>query len=245
MTRAPQRSRGVGVEQHDRTEGEQPPEDLHRDEGPHRARGDAGEGVAERARDGDRRVREGRARGEPVGGRDVGADGVPDPVLAPGPHDAEDDEHQAEGGHDLAQQQAGAGAVVAADVHRGQVVHEVRDDHPEAAAQHLDHDEAGSDPRGDRPEQPLDQRHHRVERRRHRAQREDQRDEDGTGDEGVLQQLQALVTRREARSGHSRPDDGGGQQRAAEQLGEGAAQHQQQVGSMTRHSAPRASRLAR
>ncbi len=72
----------------------------------------------------------------------------------------------------------------------------------------------------DRPERALDQGDDRVERRRHRLQREDQRDQRAGGDDAVLQQLQADVARREPDGGDAGADDGGDEQGGAEELGE-------------------------
>ena len=55
-------------------DGQQRADDLRHDEAGHRLGRDAGEGVGERAADGDRRVGEARRRREPVRGGDVAAD---------------------------------------------------------------------------------------------------------------------------------------------------------------------------
>jgi len=148
---------------------------------------------------------------------------------------------------------------VVADVDRWQVEHQVREHHAEAAARDLAGDEQGSGGGRDSPEGTLDQGDDRVERGRDRPERQDQRDQHCPRDQGVLQQLQAHVLRGQALRGDTGPDDGRRQQGAAAELGgclsgeqrhpggagSGRHGHQQQVGSMTRHSAPSASDLGR
>jgi len=109
---------------------------------------------------------------------------------------------------------------VAAQCDRRQVEHQVRDDDAEAAAGDLRGDEQSGGPAAEGAERPLGEGHDGVERGGDRPKREDQRDERGAGDDGVLQQLQPTVVRGQGLRGDAAADDGGGQQGAADQLGE-------------------------
>ena len=70
-------------------------DDLRDDEHRNTRRTDPGERVGERARDRDGGIGEARRRCEPVGGRDVAADGEGGDLAAPRTDDAEDHEHAA------------------------------------------------------------------------------------------------------------------------------------------------------
>ena len=73
---------------------------------------------------------------------------------------------------------------------------------------------------GDAAEQAVGHRDDRVEvRARHRAEREDQRDEPGAGRDRVLEQLEPDVVRRQALRVDPRADDDRDQERGADDLG--------------------------
>ena len=66
----------------------------------------------------------------------------------------------------------------------------------------------------------LDQSDDRVERCRHRLQRQDQRDQRRAGHHRVFEQLQSDVGRGQTRGGDAGPDHGGDQERGADELGQ-------------------------
>ena len=103
---------------------------------------------------------------------------------------------------------------------RVEVEHQVREHGAEEAAADLGGDQRAGLAVADQPERALDQGDDRVERGRDRLQREDQRDQRGAGDEAVLEQLQPDVVGREPLGGDAGADDGGDQERGADELGE-------------------------
>ncbi len=79
--------------------------------------------------------------------------------------------------------------------HRREAEHEVRDDRAYTRAGHLRRGVHDAVAGGDATEETVGQGHDGVEvTARHRAEREDQRDEPGTGDRSVDQQLQTDLT---------------------------------------------------
>ena len=117
--------------------------------------------VREHAADGDGRVGEaGRAR-EEVGGADVGTDGSGCRRRPAGAGQGEDDEQQAEGGHDLGEEVRRRGPVLGGELEGGLGEHDVGDDRPNDAAGHLRREVGRGVPPGDAAE----------ERRRRRTRR--------------------------------------------------------------------------
>ena len=200
----------AGIEAPDEGDAERPAEQLHEHEHRRPTTGAMPAKVSENIRaDRDGRVGEAGRAGEPVGGGDVAADGVGHRLGPAAPQAAEDDQHQAEGRHDLAQPQSAAGALVRGDARprRGRTsgwpaprrrCRRPPGRRPAAPASRC---RPG-------PSDPLDQGHHRVERGRDRLQGEDQCDQDGAGGEAVLEQLEADVVGREPGGGDAGADDG-------------------------------------
>jgi hypothetical protein len=110
--------------------------------------------------------------------------------------DAEDHEHQAQGGDHLAEPEPATGALVGRERDGGQVEHEVGDDGAEHPTDDLSGDEHGCAGRGDGTEGPLDERDDGIEGRRDR--------------------LQAGVSGGEALSCNAGADDGGDEERRAD-----------------------------
>ena len=99
----------------------------------------------------------------------------------------------------------------------------VRDERAGDAADHLGRDERGGGAGGDEPEGSFDEGDDGVERRRDRLERQDERHEDGTGDQAVLQQLEPHVVRGEPAGGDAGPDHGGDQEPGPDELGDRAS----------------------
>src|SRR5215207_11215087 len=110
---------GGGVEVSDDREAHGAADELGDQEGWDRTGGNTGEAVGKHPGNGHSRVGEAGRAGEPVGGRDVGADGVGDAVGSAAAGGAEDDEHQPGGGDYFGQPDAGAAAVLRRDADGG------------------------------------------------------------------------------------------------------------------------------
>ena len=82
-------------------------------------------------------------------------------------------------------------------------------------------DRTGGGPRVDPAERALDPGHDRVERRRDRLQREDQRDESRAGDQAVLEQLEAASSGDRRAAGDAGADHRHHEERGAHRLGGG------------------------
>ena len=202
----------------DETKADRSADDLHQDEGRRRGRRDAGERVGEGAGQGDRGVGEAGGAGEPVRRGDVAADGVGDGLESAGADAAEDDDDQPRGGDDLGQQRAGRGAVVIRQGDGVELEHQVGEHAADHAADDLGSDRERRLAGGDQAEHALDRGDDRVEAGRDRLERQDQRDQGGTGDQAVLQQLQAHVVRREALGRDAGADDGHHQERRTDRF---------------------------
>jgi hypothetical protein len=103
---------GGGVEVSDDHVAERAADELGDQERRNGTGGNTGEAVGKHPGNGYGRVGEAGRAGEPVGGRDVGADGVGDAVTSAAAGGAENDEHQPGGGDHLGQPDAGTAAVL-------------------------------------------------------------------------------------------------------------------------------------
>lgn len=195
------------------------PDDLSADEGQHGCRGDSGEGVAECSTDRDGGVGEAGRRGEEVGGADIGADGGRREAAAPRADQREDQEHQAGGRDDLGQQAGTVGAIGRAPRHRSQPEHQVGEHRPRDAPRDLCGEVDTRNRPGTTVQHDVGERHDGVEvGARHRLQDQDQHAQaEGCG-EGVLEELQSDIARRELLRHDARSDDDRGEQGAAEEL---------------------------
>ena len=143
-----------------------------------------------------------------------------------GPGESEDQQDQAGGGDDLPEPKVPGAAVLAGEVDGGQVEHEIRKDGSgdrsrglgDGVPAELGGAHAGAAAPAD---QPVRGRHDRVEMRSgHGPEGEDERAERERRGDRVLEQLQADVARRQPRRHDAGADDGGDQQRGADELGE-------------------------
>jgi len=198
-----------------------PPDELEPHEPRHRRRGDAGQGVRQHAREGHRGIGEARRRGEPVGGRDVGAHGEGHHRAPPGAHHPEDHEHEPEGGDRLGEEVRSRGPVMRRQRQRRQAEHGVGGDGAGGAAGELRQDIGHRGPGPKPPEEPVDQGDHGVEMGpRHGAHGEDDRHQGRCGGGGVLEQLEPHLVRRQALGGDPGPHHGGHQEGGAHELGQ-------------------------
>jgi hypothetical protein len=187
---------GGGEQEAGERDGGHGADELGGHEGGRRAGGDAGEGVGQGAAGGDGGVGEAGGGGEPVGGGDVAGHGVGGRRGPPGADDTQDHEHQPEGGHDLAQPQAGRGALVGRQGDRGEVEHRVGHHRPHARPDQLGGDVRQGFAGREAPVDTVGQRHDWVEvGAGYRPEGQDQGHEAGGGGRGVLQQLEAHVPR--------------------------------------------------
>ena len=110
---------GVGKEEPDQAEADEPADQLGGDEEQGRRRGDAGESVGEDPANRHRRVRERRGAGEPIRRPDIGADRGRRQCRPPRSGKREHQQHQARRGHYLPETVTEGYPVLARDLHRG------------------------------------------------------------------------------------------------------------------------------
>ena len=125
-------------------------------------RPDPGERVRRGARERHRRIRERRGRGEPVGGRDVGADGEGSGIR-PSTRAAEDHGEQPEGGHDLAECLRRPSASMGRHREQRLAEHQVRAENAGEGARKLCRHVAGGVSPGDRSARRVRERDDRIE----------------------------------------------------------------------------------
>ena len=197
---------------------------LGTDEPRHRARGDAGKGVAEHPADRDGRVREARRAREEVGRADVGRYRDRDRRDLLRAREQEDHEHEARGRDDLGQQVGGGRSLGRAPRDRRLLEHEVGEDGSRDAPEDLGREVPQQHARRPMPEGDVDQRDHRVEVCPAESEEDDDEyAEAEDGGEGVDQQRQSGVGG-ELLGGGTGADDDGREQAAPQELRARASQ---------------------
>src|ERR671936_1678764 len=131
-----------GIERLDGGDGNPGADGLSQYEGQDGSGGDAREGVRELTGDRDSRVRKAGRGGEPIGRGDICAHRERREPASPGPDHAEDDEQQSEGGHRLAEPEAGAEARPGRKFQDRPTEHEVGGDSASNRSRQLSHDVA-------------------------------------------------------------------------------------------------------
>ena len=196
------------------------PNELRRDESGSRGGSDSRERVAEHPTDRDGGVRKARGAREEIGAADVGADGDRCEVRATRAHESEDHDDESGGRHDLAEKVTWREAHSGAERDGSLPEHEVREDRADDASDNLGGDvQRGVAPRP-QPAERIHDRDNGIEvGTADGHEDEDEHAEAEGGREGILQQLQPDIVRRELLCRDAGADDNGGEASASQKFG--------------------------